>query len=127
MNQDEVQNQLIHTLPRRLGLNPDSGSNAAYVSVLEVVPHQGEKQLRPAQHRTLDTPLEGLHATPACRLPYQHDVLLRSYALRRPQGSVIIHTSPESASRDFGRNGQTDARTAADIVRRHNLHLVVKR
>ena len=56
---------------------------------------------------TLDTPFEGLIATPASRLPYQHDVLLRSYVLRRRQGDVIVYNSPgvtdaAGAIRDLG-------------------------
>lgn len=50
--------------------------------------------MTPAQHTTLESPFEGLHATPTARLPYQHNVLLRSYILERPHGSVIIYNSP---------------------------------
>ncbi|WP_341392512.1 MBL fold metallo-hydrolase [Arthrobacter sp. G119Y2] len=42
----------------------------------------------------LDTPFEGLLATPPSRLPYQHNVLLRSYILERPEGNIIIYNSP---------------------------------
>ena len=42
----------------------------------------------------LESPFEGLLATPASRLPYQHDVLLRSYVLRRPTGDIIVYNSP---------------------------------
>jgi len=42
----------------------------------------------------LDTPIEGLLATPTSRLPYQHNVLLRSFVLQRPRGNVIIYNSP---------------------------------
>jgi glyoxylase-like metal-dependent hydrolase (beta-lactamase superfamily II) len=42
----------------------------------------------------LGTIMEGLFATPASRLPYQHDVLLRSYILQRPEGNVLIYNSP---------------------------------
>lgn len=42
----------------------------------------------------LDTPIEGLLATPTSRLPYQHDVLLRSYVLARPQGNLVVYNSP---------------------------------
>jgi Metallo-beta-lactamase superfamily len=42
----------------------------------------------------LDTPIEGLLATPTTRLPYQHNVLLRSYVLERPQGNLIVYNSP---------------------------------
>jgi len=40
------------------------------------------------------TPIEGLLATPTSRLPYQPNVLLRSYVLERPQGNVIVYNSP---------------------------------
>jgi hypothetical protein len=42
----------------------------------------------------LVTPIDGLLATPTSRLPYQHNVLLRSYVLERPQGNVIVYNSP---------------------------------
>jgi glyoxylase-like metal-dependent hydrolase (beta-lactamase superfamily II) len=42
----------------------------------------------------LDTPIEGLLATSASRLPYQRNVLLRSYVLERPQGNLIVYNSP---------------------------------
>jgi hypothetical protein len=42
----------------------------------------------------LETPVEGLLATPTARLPYQHNVLLRSYVLQRPQGNLIVYNSP---------------------------------
>ena len=42
----------------------------------------------------LTTPFDGLLATPTSRLPYQHNVLLRSYVLERPQGNVIVYNSP---------------------------------
>lgn len=42
----------------------------------------------------LVSPVEGLLATPASRLPYQQNVLLRSYVLERPQGNVIVYNSP---------------------------------
>ena len=42
----------------------------------------------------LDTPIDGLLATPTSRLPYQHNVLLRSYVLARPQGNLIVYNSP---------------------------------
>lgn len=42
----------------------------------------------------LDTPIEGLLATPTSRLPYQQDVLLRSYVLVRPPGNLVVYNSP---------------------------------
>ena len=43
---------------------------------------------------SLVSPMDGLLATPAARLPYQQNVLLRSYLLERPQGNVIVYNSP---------------------------------
>jgi glyoxylase-like metal-dependent hydrolase (beta-lactamase superfamily II) len=57
------------------------------------------------------TPLEviadGLWATPTARLPYQHNILIRSYVLDRPDGGALVYNSPglgESADaiRDLG-------------------------
>ncbi|PJJ71777.1 metallo-beta-lactamase superfamily protein [Diaminobutyricimonas aerilata] len=45
-------------------------------------------------HAPLHEPFPGLLATPASRLPYQHDVLLRSYLLERPHGNVVVYNSP---------------------------------
>jgi glyoxylase-like metal-dependent hydrolase (beta-lactamase superfamily II) len=42
----------------------------------------------------LESPFEGLLATPSSRLPYQHNVQLRSYVLQRPEGNVVIYNSP---------------------------------
>jgi glyoxylase-like metal-dependent hydrolase (beta-lactamase superfamily II) len=55
----------------------------------------------------LETLTDGLLATPTARLPYQHNVLLRSYVLERPEGNVIIYNSPGVSSsadaiRDLG-------------------------
>jgi glyoxylase-like metal-dependent hydrolase (beta-lactamase superfamily II) len=44
--------------------------------------------------RMLTSPLETLLATDASRLPYQHDVLLRSFVLERPAGNAIVYNSP---------------------------------
>jgi hypothetical protein len=59
----------------------------------------------------LEAPVEGLLATPTARLPYQHDVLLRSYVLVRPEGNVIVYNSPgvstsANAIRDLGGAGR---------------------
>jgi len=50
---------------------------------------------------------DGLLATPTARLPYQRNVLLRSYVLERTDGNVIIYNSPgvsdaADAIRDLG-------------------------
>jgi len=50
--------------------------------------------VRPTGNSLLDTPFDGLLSTPSSRLPYQHNVLLRSYVLQRPGGSVIVYNSP---------------------------------
>ena len=55
----------------------------------------------------LEVPIDGLLATPTARLPYQDDVLLRSFVLERPEGNVIIYNSPGVSSsvdaiRDLG-------------------------
>lgn len=42
----------------------------------------------------LETPIEGLRSTPASQLPYQTDVLVRSFLLERPTGNVIVYNSP---------------------------------
>lgn len=42
----------------------------------------------------LTAPIEGILATPVARLPYQHDVLLRTYVLQRPRGNTLIYNSP---------------------------------
>ncbi|MCS5733456.1 MBL fold metallo-hydrolase [Herbiconiux daphne] len=60
-----------------------------------------------ARSSELSSPFEGLHATPTARLPYQADVVLRSYLLERPEGNVIVYNSPgvtaaASAIRAFG-------------------------
>ncbi|GAB3458448.1 MBL fold metallo-hydrolase [Streptomonospora sediminis] len=43
---------------------------------------------------TLDTPVHGLRATSTARLPFQHNVLLRSFLLERPSGNVLVYNSP---------------------------------
>jgi len=50
---------------------------------------------------------DGLLATPTARLPYQHDVILRSFVLERAEGNVIVYNSPGISSsaeaiRDLG-------------------------
>ena len=43
---------------------------------------------------SLQAPFDGLLATPTSRLPYQTNVLLRSFLLPRPAGNVLIYNSP---------------------------------
>jgi hypothetical protein len=53
----------------------------------------------------LETVFDGLLATPTSRLPYQHNVLLRSFILERPAGNPIVYNSPGvTASADTIRN-----------------------
>ena len=47
-----------------------------------------------AGNSPLTTPIDGLRATPTSRLPYQQNVVLRSYLLERPEGNIIIYNSP---------------------------------
>lgn len=50
--------------------------------------------MSPSSSSTLDAPIAGLLATPPARLPYQHDVLIRSFVLERPEGNAIVYNSP---------------------------------
>ena len=47
-----------------------------------------------ARASSLQAPLEGLLATPTSPLPYQRNVLLRSFLLQRPAGNVLVYNSP---------------------------------
>ncbi len=56
---------------------------------------------------SLETPIEGLRSTPSSRLPYQANVLVRSFLLERPAGNAIVYNSPGLTSaatpvRDLG-------------------------
>lgn len=42
----------------------------------------------------LESPFPGLLSTPTARLPYQANVVLRSFVLQRPAGNAIIYNSP---------------------------------
>ena len=46
----------------------------------------------------LQTLLGGLRATPPARLPYQADVLVRSFVLERPAGNLVVYNSPGLSS-----------------------------
>ncbi|MWV47977.1 MBL fold metallo-hydrolase [Rathayibacter sp. VKM Ac-2803] len=50
--------------------------------------------MAPSTNDLLHSPFEGLLATPSSRLPYQHDVQLRSFVLQRPEGTVVVYNSP---------------------------------
>ena len=42
----------------------------------------------------MDAPIAGILSTPPSRLPYQANVLIRSYVLRRQQGNLVVYNSP---------------------------------
>ncbi len=42
----------------------------------------------------LDTPIEGLRATPPAGLPFLANAQVRSFVLERPKGNVIVYNSP---------------------------------
>jgi hypothetical protein len=50
--------------------------------------------MSPTPTTSLETPIEGLVALPPSRLPYQANVLVRSFLLKRPAGNVIVYNSP---------------------------------
>ncbi len=63
--------------------------------------------MSPSESGVLDTPISGLWATSPSHLPYQADVLVRSFVRPRPGGNVIIYNSPgvtacATAIRDLG-------------------------
>ena len=45
-------------------------------------------------HAALETPIEGLLATPPAPLPFMANAQVRSFILKRPGGNVIIYNSP---------------------------------
>ncbi|MBC8163535.1 MAG: MBL fold metallo-hydrolase, partial [Roseiflexaceae bacterium] len=56
---------------------------------------------------SLETAIKGLRTTPPSRLPYQANVLVRSFFLERPAGNVVVYNSPGLTSaathiRDLG-------------------------
>ena len=48
----------------------------------------------PSSTPPLVMPVETLRATGTARLPYQQNVLLRSFVLQRPAGNVVVYNSP---------------------------------
>ena len=42
----------------------------------------------------LETPIEGLRATPAAPLPFAPNLRARSFLLERPQGNLLVYNSP---------------------------------
>ena len=56
---------------------------------------------------SLENPIDGLWSTPPARLPYQANVLVRSFVLERSDGNVLVYNSPGVSSvaagiRDLG-------------------------
>ena len=56
---------------------------------------------------SLENPIDGLRSTPPTRLPYQANVLVRSFVLERSNGNVLVYNSPGVSSvatdiRDLG-------------------------
>ena len=47
-----------------------------------------------ARQTALETPLEGLFATPPAKLPFLANAQVRTFILERPQGNVIVYNSP---------------------------------
>ncbi len=46
------------------------------------------------RHAALETPIEGLRATPPAKLPFLANAQVRSFILERPKGNVIVYNSP---------------------------------
>ena len=46
------------------------------------------------RHAALETPIEGLRATPPTELPFLANAQVRSFILERPEGNVIVYDSP---------------------------------
>ncbi|MCU1528787.1 MAG: beta-lactamase domain protein [Frondihabitans sp.] len=60
--------------------------------------------------RDLDTPIDGLLASSGSRVPYQANVLVRSFLLERPAGNVLVYNSPgitDAAAAIRARGGAT--------------------
>lgn len=51
-----------------------------------------------SRDRSLETLIEGLRTTPPSRLPYQANVLVRSFFLDRPAGNVVIYNARDLTS-----------------------------
>lgn len=47
-----------------------------------------------SQATSLETPLEGLRATPAAQLPFQANIRVRSFFLERLAGNAVVYNSP---------------------------------
>ena len=50
--------------------------------------------MRETQDAQLETPIEGLHATPAAPLPFARNLRARSFLLERAQGNLLVYNSP---------------------------------
>jgi glyoxylase-like metal-dependent hydrolase (beta-lactamase superfamily II) len=46
------------------------------------------------QDMPLETPIDGLQATPAAPLPFARNLVARSFLLERPQGNLLVYNSP---------------------------------
>ena len=79
---------------RRDGLAPPADPRCAAAPLHQHPPGAWLTPMTSETGAQLDTPFEGLLATPPSRLPYQHNVLLRSYLLERPAGNIVIYNSP---------------------------------
>ena len=47
-----------------------------------------------SEGNSVETLFEGLHTAPPSRLPYQANVLVRSFLLERPAGNIAVYNSP---------------------------------
>lgn len=58
----------------------------------------------------LESPVQGLHATPAAPLPFLDGILVRSFLLEREQGNILIYHSPgiNAASEDILERGRPE-------------------
>lgn len=45
-------------------------------------------------HEALETPIEGLRATPPAELPFLANAQVRSFVIERPNGNAIVYNSP---------------------------------
>jgi glyoxylase-like metal-dependent hydrolase (beta-lactamase superfamily II) len=50
------------------------------------------------QNAPLESPIDGLLATPATSLPFAPNLVARSFLLQRPQGNLLIYNSPGLAT-----------------------------
>lgn len=48
----------------------------------------------PTNETLLETPIDGLHATPAAPLPFMSTTHVRAFLLDRAQGNLIVYNAP---------------------------------